>query len=411
MIREQKLLNWRKKPSGEFEMPHEDIKKLAKAIVDYIGWFTATQNSQELREHHEQILIAFLIFAIEQKLVWENVFSMDTIRIFGKDFKPLPAAIEVLTGFSVYLHEQGAVPKPLEVPHKRIILPDIYERYLLYLRQGKAVGQVFIRSSRRVLAPLNNYLEEQHIALKDLKIQHIDDFLKIFNKPFCNVTRTIYRGHIRKFLKHLHQEKIIKKNIAELLVGPRTYGERKPPKFLRPEELKNLFGSITLNTTSEIRTYAMLLLSYTLGLRPIEITRITLDDISFQLSELTLSTRKTDNPGVLPLPEKTLKAIALYVYKARPKTQLRQLFLTLQKPFRPVISNSVTHHISQAMKKAGLSASAYWLRHSYAQNLLQTGHSIYDVKEMMGHKSIESTQKYLHIDIELMRKVLFDETL
>ena len=63
------------------------------------------------------------------------------------------------------------------------------------------------------------------------------------------------------------------------------------------------------------------------------------------------------------------------------------------------------------MKKAGLSASAYWLRHSYAQHLLQTGHSIYDVKEMMGHKSIESTQKYLHIDIELMRKVLFDETL
>ena len=84
MIREQKLLNWREKPSGEFEMAHEGITKLAKAIVDYIGWFTVTQNSQELREQHEQVLIAFLIFAVEQKLVWENVFSVDTIRVSGR---------------------------------------------------------------------------------------------------------------------------------------------------------------------------------------------------------------------------------------------------------------------------------------------------------------------------------------
>jgi site-specific recombinase XerD len=37
--------------------------------------------------------------------------------------------------------------------------------------------------------------------------------------------------------------------------------------------------------------------------------------------------------------------------------------------------------------------------------------SIYEVKEMLGHDCIESTKKYLHIHIELMRKVLFDERL
>ena len=63
------------------------------------------------------------------------------------------------------------------------------------------------------------------------------------------------------------------------------------------------------------------------------------------------------------------------------------------------------------MKEAGLSSTAYWLRHSYAQNLLQIGRSIYEVKEMLGHENIQSTQRYLHIDTELMRKVLFNETL
>ncbi|MBT7712964.1 MAG: tyrosine-type recombinase/integrase [Deltaproteobacteria bacterium] len=391
-------------------MAHEDITKLANAIVDYLGWLTVTENSQRLREDYDQTLIEFLVFAVRKKLAWESLFSVDTVRMFGEDSNRLPDAIEVLTGFSVYLHEQGAIPEPLELTHDRILLPDIYERYLLYLRQGKGVCRGFITSSRRVLAPLNTYLEKQHIDLKNLKIQYIDDFLETFNKPFCNVTRAAYRGQIRGFLKYLHQEKVIKKDIAHLLVGPRTYGEPKPPKFLRPEELKKLFGSITLDSTGEIRTYAMLLLSYSLGLRPIEITRITLDDISFQRSEITLTIRKTKNPGVLPLPERTLKAIALYVHKARPKSPLRELFLTLVKPYRPVISNSVSYHISRAMKKAGLSASAYWLRHTYAQTLLRTGHSIYDIKEMMGHESIESTQKYLHIDVEQMRKVLFDET-
>ena len=40
-----------------------------------------------------------------------------------------------------------------------------------------------------------------------------------------------------------------------------------------------------------------------------------------------------------------------------------------------------------------------------------SGRSIYEIKEMMGHENIQSTQRYLHIHTELMRKVIFDETL
>jgi len=61
------------------------------------------------------------------------------------------------------------------------------------------------------------------------------------------------------------------------------------------------------------------------------------------------------------------------------------------------------------MKAAAVPGTAYWLRHTYAQNLLEAGLSIYEVKEMLGHTSIESTRRYLHIHIKLMREVLFDE--
>ena len=56
------------------------------------------------------------------------------------------------------------------------------------------------------------------------------------------------------------------------------------------------------------------------------------------------------------------------------------------------------------------SSTAYWLRHTYAQNLLEAGSSIFEIKEMLGHDKIESTKLYLHVHLKLMRKVLFDET-
>ena len=103
--------------------------------------------------------------------------------------------------------------------------------------------------------------------------------------------------------------------------------------------------------------------------------------------------------------------MAAYVYKARPETQYRHVFVTHYRPHRPVAPGTVGCAIRRAMIEAGLSSSAYWLRHTYAQNLLQIGRSIYDIKEMLGHKNIQSSQVYLHIDTELMRKVLFNETI
>ena len=73
--------------------------------------------------------------------------------------------------------------------------------------------------------------------------------------------------------------------------------------------------------------------------------------------------------------------------------------------------NIAGHYLTGCLHSAGLSATAYWLRHTYAQNLLEAGASIYEIKEMLGHDRIDSTRKYLSIHIQLMRKVLFDETL
>ena len=223
-------------------------------------------------------------------------------------------------------------------------------------------------------------------------------------------TLRIYRYHVRGFLTYLYAErKIIRKDLAALLVGAPMFAHKKPPKFLRPRELQKLFSSLKLETPVDIRTYATIHLAYALGLRPGEISRITLDHISFTRGEINIRERKTNKPTTLPLPKQTVKAIAAYVFKARPKTDLRILFLT--RAGSPLKPERVAGAIKKAMEKAGLASTAYWLRHTYAQNLLKMGRDIYEIKEMMGHHNIQSTQRYLYIDTERMRKVLFNEAL
>jgi site-specific recombinase XerD len=189
------------------------------------------------------------------------------------------------------------------------------------------------------------------------------------------------------------------------------FAKANPPRFLQQKEVQKLFDSLTMDSAKDLRAYAMVHLAYALGLRPKEISLITLDDIAFAKGQVRLRDRKSLNPITLPLPEETIKAIAAYMVGARPKSTERTLFLNLHAPYAPVSPALVSANISRCMHKAGLRASAYWLRHTYAQNLLEAGSSIFEIKQMLGHDRIQTSQRYIHIHTKLMREVLFDETL
>lgn len=392
-------------------MAHKDSQSLGGAIVDYLLWVKSNDEHKKTPKtaHYTQILIDFLIYTIRQDMAWEDMFTFDTLKAFrkGTDLKNISPALIAL---SRYLHKNGRISQPLQIPKYQVELPDIYEQHLLYLEQGKGLSRGQVSGVRRVLASFHDYLEKHTIQLCALQIKHLDAFMAEFK--VARTTRRIYLYYMRGFLRYLYQEKkILKTDLAPLLVGPPLFAQSKPPRFLRPHEVQRLFASLKLSTPSQIRTYAMVHLAYTLGLRPVEISKITLDDISFQKAEITLRERKMTNPITLPLTEQTIKAIALYVLRVRAKNSHRELFLSFFTPYPPIGPAAVIHHISKAMKKAGLPSSAYWLRHSYAQSLLQARRSIYEIKEMLGHENIQSTHRYLHIDTELMRKVLFNETL
>lgn len=288
---------------------------------------------------------------------------------------------------------------------------QVCREYLIYFKQSRQSGPTQIGSIRRVIEAFAGYLETSQIQWTDITIEHVDGFLAAFNAPYARSTQRLHRSLLRCFLRYLYNESgLLTRNLADLVIGPPMYAKAKPPKFLRPHELRQLFKQLPYSTSCELRSYAMVHLAYFLGLRPVEISQITLDDISFAKAELIIRNRKNNHPLHLPIPDSTLKAITAYIVGARPQSPYRSLFLILRPPYTAMGANLVGQYLTWALRDAGLSGTAYWLRHTFAQNMLESGARIFEIKEMLGHDSIESTRNYLRIHTALMRKVIFDET-
>jgi len=283
--------------------------------------------------------------------------------------------------------------------------------YLAYFLKTQQRGPTQTNCMTRIIKAFGDYLQKSRVKLTGINIEHVDDFLAIFNAPYAKTTQRLYRSYLRCFLRYLYNERnLIRQNLADLLIGPPMFAKAKPPKFLRPNEVRQLFDRLPHSTACELRTYAQVHLAYFLGLRPIEISRITLDDIAFTKGLLKLKTRKNNSPLELPIPEDTLKAITAYIIGGRPKTLYRSLFLIIWPDPTPMSAGLTGQYLTKALRDAGLPGTAYWLRHTFAQNMLEAGASLFEIKEMLGHDTIESTRQYLSIHTALMRRVLFNET-
>jgi len=385
------------------------VKRLEKAVSDYLLWMISADYASGTIINHERLLNHFQNFITNQNISWEQVFTYDTLNGFEKHCG-LHFSANAVRGLSRYLFEQKLIPGPIKKP--LVHLPEFYEAYLHYYEKIRQVHRSSLVQTRNVLSALNDYLTKYEIDIAAVKIEQIDGFLSEFNSRFMPATCHHNRSYLRGFLRYLYfYRKILKRDLAPLIVGAPMFAQAQPPKFLRSDEVKALFAGLSTDSCKELRTLAMVHLGYTLGLRPKEIGLIRLDDISFAKREISLPDRKSANPVKLPLPEITIKAIAVYIVGCRPESNHRALFLTFHAPVKPVTAATVSHDITVAMRKINPLSSAYWLRHTYAQNLLESGASIFEVKQMMGHDNVQSTKRYLHIHTKLMRKELFDETL
>jgi integrase/recombinase XerD len=387
-------------------MKIQNTNDLYQAVNAYLDWMASEQYSPHTIELYQWILKHWVAFANASGMYPRHLFTSQALKAFESESELKSVNLAPIRGLAQYLYKNDQ----LEVPVKKSgDIPDIYEKYLGHYKNTRNVDDTTIRRCRNVFSALHRHLEDDDPS--KLTIEKIDTFLRQYNAEYSPASQRHHRSCVRGLLQYLYCQKIIRRDLATLLTGPPLYAQAKPPRFLRPEEVEHFFSSLRWDRPKDIRCNAMIYPAYTMGLRPKEISLISLDDISFVKKEIVLPHRKNTVDLHLPLPEETLKAIIIYITHARPQTDHRNLFVTFTAPYRPVSNYTVSYDISTSLHKAGISESAYCLRHTYAQNLLETGASIFQIKEMLGHDRIQTTRRYIHVDTRLMRKGLFNETL
>jgi len=379
--------------------------KLDQAIADYLLWMIDQDYSHSTWSFYNRILERFSKYAHD--MAWKTVFSEATLVDFGRQCRLVQFAPPI-RGLARYLYKHKRLKYSMDI--KEVRLPEVYKRYLEYYQKTRQVCRLQVLNTRRVLVLFSDWMTGKKIRLRDFDIRHADNFLAEVSYSYAPETRQRHCSVLRGLFSRLYHQKIIRRDLAPLLFTPPQYAQAVPPRFLRPTELKKLFARQP-QTALEKRTGAMLHLACFLGLRPKEISQICLDDISFSQQEITLPQRKGANPMSMALPMSVIKAVAEYIIDTRPESKKREIFLQLHAPHAQVSGQLVGKSITDWMHQCGVQGTAYQLRHTYALNLLTSGATVFEIKEMLGHDRLQTTGRYLSIQTEMMREVLFNETI
>ena len=172
---------------------------------------------------------------------------------------------------------------------------------------------------------------------------------------------------------------------------------KRQPTFLTVEEAQNL-----VKVVPNLRDRAIVMTLLYSGMRVSELCNLDLDDLHLEDQEIVVRDTKTYRDRKIVISEKCVKAFEEY-FESLPESDKQAVFLSRQG--RRISRNQVYTLVEKYSRLAGIkkNVTPHALRHTLATNMIAHGASIVEVKEQMGHRSLESTLQYVHLQIDHRR--------
>lgn len=278
-----------------------------------------------------------------------------------------------------------------------------------YLRTERGLREASVAQYRMALRAFEGYLGE--IGLHELHALSpvvLSGFMTDKSDGLCKTGIKHRCGMLRVFLRYLHRERLIEKDLSNTLDSPRIYRLSGIPRSITWDEVRRMLEGVDRRTAVGKRDYAILLLLVTYGLRGREIAALTLDDIDWRRERLRVPERKADHSTVYPLSPIVGEAILDYVQHGRPKTSERYVFFRTLAPCKPMTFNGISGRASHYLHKAGIPVSrpgSHTLRHTCVQRLVDADFSLKAIGDYVGHQSPASTQIYAKVAVEALREI------
>jgi integrase/recombinase XerD len=167
--------------------------------------------------------------------------------------------------------------------------------------------------------------------------------------------------------------------------------EKKLPYVLSVNQVEKLIAA-----TTNLKHRALLMLTYSAGLRKMEVLQLTPKCIDSQRMQVRVQQGKGKKDRYSILSQKTLEILRIYYKIYRPK---HFLFETQLQKGKPLSERTVDSIVKKSAVKAGLSSevSFHTLRHCFATHLLEKGTNLRIIQQLLGHNSLKTTSIYLHV--------------
>ena len=213
--------------------------------------------------------------------------------------------------------------------------------------------------------------------------------------------------HLRSFLRFLEFSGCLRPGLSGSVPQPVPPLPPPPPNTLEPKPWRKFLDSFPRSTPKGRRDYAMVLCLARLALRSQEVVSLTLDDLDWRAMTVRLRQTKQQRQRLLPLPNAVAKAIVRYLKHGRPPTPSRALFVPHLAPVgQPLTAQSVRGLVRRAFARCRIQASgSYILRHTWATWAHRRGAGLKLIADVLGHRSLQSTQRYAHVNLEELRQV------
>ena len=303
------------------------------------------------------------------------------------------------------LIEQGFVAPaaPVEpTPAERLVA-----EFRAYLEQERRLAPStvphYLEFARRFLAQVS---PEDEVRLDRLRAVEVVRFVQKEAARLHAKRAKLMTTALRSFLQYARYRGLIETDLRANVPTVANWSMASLPNALSSDEVQRLLSCCERETAAGCRNWAILLLLARLGLRAGEVVGLTLDDLDWAASELSIrgAGTRTDH---LPIPQDVGEALADYLCHVRPACVSRQVFVRLRAPCRGFAnSGAISSLVRRALERAGLNPAhkgAHLLRHTVATQMLRQGASLAEIGELLRHRCQQTTMIYAKVDLDLLR--------
>ncbi len=282
------------------------------------------------------------------------------------------------------------------------------EDFSAWMQSERGLSPVTVRNYCWHVKEFLRWNEDRSRSLPTIQISDVDAFLvSRGDKGWCRVSIATSAKALKAFFGYAGQRSWCSPAVAPAIQGPRLFSQETLPSGPTWEDVNRLIVHVATDRPRDIRDRAILLLFALYGLRSSEVARLRLQDIDWENRSISVFRSKQYKTQIYPLIPVVGNAIIRYLRTVRPLTSLREIFLTLKAPIKPLSVGGLYNVVSRCMANLEVRTmhkGPHALRHACAIHLTSEL-SLKEIGDHLGHHSTSATRIYAKVNLSELRLV------